>query len=51
MRQDKPMTGHATINRKKNLEMIDNENARLYQKLRNRSCHVQRAGDLINQFK
>ena len=40
MRSDKPMTGHATINRKKNLEMIDNENARLYQKLRNRSCHV-----------
>ena len=47
MRYDKPLKGHAAVNRRKNLEMIDYENARLYQKLRNRSCHVQKAGDLL----
>ena len=30
MRYEKPMIGHAAVNRRKNLENIDFENARLY---------------------
>ena len=43
--------GHAARNQKKTLEVIDYENARLYQKLRNRSCQVQKVGEMVNQYK
>ena len=38
---------HSAMNQKKEMEKIDIENARLYQKLRNRSCHVKKVNEMI----
>ena len=42
-----PNCHHAALNKKKTTEKIDFENARIYSKLRNRSCHVKKVSELV----
>lgn len=50
-KESTPASHHAAVNQRQKLATIDYENARLYVKLRNRSCHVSKVEELMAHYK